>query len=310
MEFSIECQLPLSARDMWRIRASAGFRRHVVEDGLLKKLDCISTSKGPDEEGYHKRTQRYVPTKVDCPDFLRRVIGDALFDVTDEQKWSDSNDSDDNSEYCQYYSIRPTHLANFCVTTGVLKLTSVSDNNNTNNNISDDDDLDDVTDDECESDVSQSSSDGDTTPISPSFLSYVPPHERCTHLVEGTTKVNLPALGWAAERSIVHNLRLFYELYPSTVGNFRKKLYEKFSNGNPNLSISEVIDRFLKHEEETESVSDETSSSASVDDNDMAVEEEVGTGLDLGNLGSKMQMPSEFDRRGKSLEEELEQLFV
>jgi len=288
MDFSISCELPLSARDMWRIRASAG-------------------SKGPDEDGYHKRTQRYVPTKVDCPDFLRRIIGDALFDVTDEQKW---NEDDPDVPYCQHFSIRPTHLANFCVTTGQLKLASVPADDNPNNGNNTDDNLDDVTDDECESDVSQSSSDGDASPLS--LFSYVPPHERCTHVVEGTTKVNLPAAGWAVERAIIHNLRVFYEIYPTAVGNFRKKLYEKFSNGNHNLSISEVIDRFLKHEEETESLSDETSSSASVDDNDMAAsgEEEERRNLDISNLANKLQVPSEFDRRGKSLEEELEQLFV
>eukprot|EP00171_Calliarthron_tuberculosum_P018207 IDg18207t1 len=116
--FTIACELPLSPEDMWRIRATAGFRRHVVEYGLLKRLDCSVAL--PDKDGYCKRTQRYVPTKIDCPAFVRNIIGDSMFDVTDEQRWCDGD-----SSLSQHFCIRPTHLTGLSCTTGVLTLESV-----------------------------------------------------------------------------------------------------------------------------------------------------------------------------------------
>ena len=301
MEFHITCEIPLSAADMWRVRASAGFRRHVVEDGLLKKLDCTSVTR--DKDGYSRRTQRYVPTKVDCPNFLRHIIGDTLFDVTDEQRWKDvEEDEDESAEYCQHFSIRPTHLANFCVTTGSLTLESIPDSSALNDN---DIDLDNVSSDE--EDVTEE----DNLPNTTTHFPTLSPNDRSLHSISGMTKVNLPGAGWAVERSIIHNLRVFYSMYPTTIANFRKKLYDKFANGDQNVPTRVVIDRFLKHEEETESVSDDLSDGDGT--NELSNSASGGNSLEFANIA----MPS-FDApppqqprtAPRSIEEELEKFFV
>ncbi len=292
MEFTITCELPLSAQDMWRIRASAGFRRHVVEDGLLKKLDCTSPTR--DKDGYWKRTQRYIPTKVDCPNFLRSIIGDTLFDVTDEQRWNDETEP-----LHQRFSIRPTHLSSFCITTGSLTLTPMPTHSTTTPSLSDDTDLDNVSSDEEDDDVIDE--EHDAPDVSP--FATLPLCDRSLHTIAGTTKVNLPGAGWAVERSIIHNLRVFYSMYPATVSNFRKKLYDKFANGDQNVPTSVVVDRFLKHEEETESVSDDLS------DGDADVTVTHGNSLDLGNM-PPFEAPQKGGGAGCSIEEELEKFFV
>lgn len=289
--FSIACELPLSPQDMWRIRASAGFRRHVVEYGLLKRLD--STCARADKDGYQKRIQRYIPTKVDCPQFLRNIIGDSIFDVTDEQRWKDGD-----ATLTQQFSIRPTHLAGLSNTTGTLTLKNVEVRSDTQRRPRSPSDVDGIGSDSSTNlwdsgaigsdngnqslDFGGSGSDGglgmsDDSADTESYgalnlsvnslfnLNAIPARERCVHVIDGSTKVNLPGAGWLIERSIVSNLKTFYEMYPSCVAAFRQKLIDQFAGNDSSIETSVVIDRFLKHEGETESLSGD---SLDLDDDD------------------------------------------
>lgn len=265
--FTIACELPLSPEDMWRIRATAGFRRHVVEYGLLKRLDCSAAR--PDKDGYCKRTQRYVPTKIDCPAFLRNIIGDSMFDVTDEQRWCD-----DDSALSQQFCIRPTHFAGLSCTAGVLTLASLqhAETQRRPRTLPEGSEIDASSSDSStpnsdsgfiSSDGGASGSDGTIELDSeftarssePSQFDSIPQRERCVHVISGDTKVSVPGAGWLVERSIVHNLKTFYNMYPGCVSAFRQKLYDQFADGDTSVAISVVINRFLKYEEKTESVS-------------------------------------------------------
>lgn len=272
MKFLVECELPLSARDMWRVRATAGFRRHVVEDGLLKRLDSSAEKKGDD--GWMSRTQRYVPAKVDFPDFLRTVIGDAMFDVTDEQRFND-----EERAFCQEFRIRPTMFGALSTTTGELTLrpvdapetevahdgSDVSSEAGTDGTDCDSKNADEAENANAKEELSVSDpkheEEKEEPTTKPSEFASLPITERCIHCVEGDTKVNVPTVGWLVERSIVANLRLFYSLYPGCLARFRQKLYDQFASGDSTVPCSVVIDRFLKNEEETESVSDGESAS-------------------------------------------------
>ncbi len=309
--FTVECELPLSPNDMWRIRSSTGFRRHVVEDGLLKRLDSSCEKKGDD--GWTVRTQRYVPVKVDFPDFLRAVIGDAMFDVTDEQRFNE-----EEAPLCQQFRIRPTMFAALSTTTGTLTLAPVGADDADKSDSEDEDRPTSISKDG--SDIDTMSSDGSTDPADSgdsddseaggperSEFAALPPEDRCIHIVQGDTKVNVPTVGWLVERQIVANLRLFYKLYPATVGRFRRKLYDQFAGGDTSVPCSVVIDRFLKHEEETESVSDGEGMS------DMNPPEKLLAPAFAGDFNARLFAPGElmnFDRNSRAIEEDFESFFV
>ena len=106
IEFTITCVLVLSAADMWHIRASARFRRHLVQERRLQKLDCTSLT--PNKGRYWKPKQRYIPTKVECSNFLHSIIDNTLFDVTDEQRWNDETEP-----LHQRFLTWSTHLSSF-----------------------------------------------------------------------------------------------------------------------------------------------------------------------------------------------------
>eukprot|EP00177_Eucheuma_denticulatum_P001965 GFKZ01003515.1.p2 GENE.GFKZ01003515.1~~GFKZ01003515.1.p2 ORF type:complete len:328 (-),score=34.64 GFKZ01003515.1:2483-3466(-) len=90
------------------------------------------------------------------------------------------------------------------------------------------------------------------------ILAAMPPSEKCRHIVDGDTRVSILTLGWFVERSIVHNLRIFYKLYPATVIRFRRKLYKDLAGGDESVPCSVLVDRLLASEKDLEETSRQT----------------------------------------------------
>lgn len=70
-----------------------------------------------DEDGWSTRELVYSPMKVDCPEFIRAIVGDTMFVVTDIQRWND------NIRPCHLsFQIRPSFLTSLSQTNGELLL--------------------------------------------------------------------------------------------------------------------------------------------------------------------------------------------
>lgn len=272
VRFSIECTLPFPAEDFWRIRDAPSFLRFIVADGLLKNM----TASEPEQEldGWLKRVQHYCPARVDCPNIIRGLVGDTMFEVADHQRWND-----DLHPLSLSFSIRPSFLAALSSTHGDLSVKpfvcdppaeseSTMDEDNSNEhdiennhpavslnpphspNSDADEDTDPV-----ESDTGSSVGDAASPPsvlLDDPVLAIdaLPAPDKSVHLVEGVTRVRILTLGWFVERAIVHNLRQFYTEYPSTILRFRHSLYDQFAAGDHSVPISLVVDRFLQAEAE------------------------------------------------------------
>lgn len=255
VRFNIECDLPFSREDFWRIRASPSFLAFIVQDGLLKKMEATPVVDDPD--GWATRKQHYCPAKVDCPDFIRAVVGDTMFEVDDYQRWHD-----DQRPFQLDFNIKPSFLANLSKTYGTLRVEHSDDKDDVA------DDLESVMDDGSEGlDAAESadglSSGGSSTDAdgsesdssdcergdAASLVAALPPSERSVHVVSGETRVSILTVGWFVERAIVHNLKSFYKDYPNTIMRFRQKLYDEFATGDESVDVRTVVDRLLEKEE-------------------------------------------------------------
>lgn len=319
MKFTIDCVLPFSRDDMWRIRSSAGFRRHVVEDGLMKQLD--SSSDSYDAEGWGTRTQEYTPRRVECPEFVRAIVGDTLFSVTDEQRWHD-----ELRPFVQDFRIRPSFLSQASRTVGELRLEEVESAACACGTADEGDvceacaagakleldELDDVDDDELstidsitESDDAGDSVDGDWRDSKAAqYIAMLPDSEKCRHTVDGETRVNLLTVGWFIERAIVKNLRIFYRAYPPTVARFRRKIYEEFADGDESVPASEVVSRFLDGEERRSAEAAEQAG-ASDDGLDYCLQESQQRGFANASKGARGSPVS-----SKDLDQDFDSIFV
>lgn len=115
VRFNLDCHLAFPATDFWRIRCSPSFLRFIVADGMLKSI--TATEEEVDEEGWSTREQTYCPMKVDCPDFIRGIVGDTLFKVNDAHRWKDS------LKPCHLsFQIQPSFLSALSTTRGELSV--------------------------------------------------------------------------------------------------------------------------------------------------------------------------------------------
>lgn len=262
VRFNIECDLPFSREDFWRIRASPAFLSFIVTDGLLKKMEASPVSR--DAAGWATRRQHYCPAQVDCPDFIRALVGDTMFEVDDYHRWHD-----DESPFQLEFNIKPSFLATLSKTCGMLRVESFEDR--------DEGDVDEleggVMDDGSEGLDAGESADGlssvggstdaegsesgdgsDSSECEPgdtaALVAGLPTSERSVHVLSGETRISILTVGWFVERAIVHNLKNFYKLYPATLMRFRQKLYAEFANCDEGVEGSVVVDRFLQKEEE------------------------------------------------------------
>jgi hypothetical protein len=216
VRFEVSCTLPFSRRDFWRLRATPTFMSYIVRDGLLRTFTSTPATSQPD--GSSTRQQSYVPANVDCPAVVRAVVGDTAFGVTDTQRWND-----DERLYVQEFTIRPSFLSALSRTEGTLALEVVPA----------------VVEDDEDGDGSGASTEGDGE------LDEDCGAEQCAHVVRGEVRVSILTVGWFVERAIAHNLRLFYDDYPKTVGRFRRFIVEEYANGDESVPISVVVDRVL-----------------------------------------------------------------
>lgn len=261
VRFQIECTLPFPASDFWRIRDAPSFLSFIVQDGLLKEMRATEPVHEPD--GWHSRVQQYTPANVDCPDMIRAFVGDTMFAVSDEQRWNSIE------RPCHlHFFIRPSFLSGLSRTYGELSIEQLSPEASSDEQIPEEPQSDQQAERDIEPNLSQdmssaaSSTDADCSDVDCSdesdvelsektadeYLEALPAEEKSLHVVTGETRVSILTLGWFIERAIVHNLRKFYEKYPSTVIRFRKKLYDDFAQGDTTVPISVVIDRFLESE--------------------------------------------------------------
>lgn len=137
VRFNIECILSFPQEEFWRIRDSPSFTKFIVEDQLLKTLSVATpipaeqadTDKNEEEDdGYHRhpkrkeegwmtREQQYGPANVDCPDFIRQIVGDTMFNVKDIQYWNERL-----SPFHISFTISPTFLTELSTTRGELTI--------------------------------------------------------------------------------------------------------------------------------------------------------------------------------------------
>lgn len=261
VRFNIECDLPFSREDFWRIRASPAFLSFIVSDGLLKKMAASPVSH--DASGWATRCQHYCPAQVDCPDFIRAFVGDTLFEVDDYQRWHD-----DERPFQLDFNIKPSFLATLSKTYGTLRVDAFEEGKNGGV-----DELEGVMDDGSEGNGAGESADGlgsvggstdaegsesgdgsDSSECeqldTAALLAALPTQERSVHVVSGETRVSVLTVGWFVERAIVHNLKNFYKMYPATAMRFRQKLYAEFADCDEGVECSVVVDRFLQKEEQ------------------------------------------------------------
>jgi hypothetical protein len=64
VRFEVSCELPFDAADFWRLRASAAFLRHIVDDGMLARMSA--TPPVDAGGGWSSRELSYVPANVEC----------------------------------------------------------------------------------------------------------------------------------------------------------------------------------------------------------------------------------------------------
>lgn len=279
----------MSRDDFWRIRATPTFLDFIVDDGLLKSMTTSATA-GPSEDGSCTRELAYVPAKVDCPGIVRGVVGDTAFAVRDEQCW---NDVLEERRYRQSFKIRPSFLTALSRTFGELRIEAVDIGENEGSDGSDGSDR-------CSETESGSGSEGAKEEEEEEaeeegegkVWTRLPSSERCMHVVEGETRVSIMTVGWFVERSIAHNLRLFYREYPKTVGRFRTFLVDKYGGGDGEVPMALVVDRFL--EEEAEKIA-----------NMKAADEDLEEGEDGESIvGSKDDTIGDSGSEGDSVKEE------
>lgn len=205
-------------------------------------------------DGWKSRVQYYTPSKVHCPDIIKAFIGDTLFAVEDDQRWNES------VRPCHLkFLIRPSFLSGISNTTGEVLIDQIVDPNEIHLEpkqheiaIQQKRRVDEYNNNQ-HADTTKSDNDvHDTETCIQSIeqlIQSLPASEKCNHIVSGDTRVHVLTLGWFIERAIVHNLRKFYELYPATVFRFREKLYSDFADGDKSVAISDIIERFLEHEQ-------------------------------------------------------------
>lgn len=115
VRFNIECTIAFPQREFWRIRDTPSFIRFVVDDGLLKGMSSTKPVVGDD--GWLTREQQYCPAHVDCPDFIRPIVGETMFEVKDFQRWNE-----DVQPFHLNFTIRPTFLTALSNTRGELSI--------------------------------------------------------------------------------------------------------------------------------------------------------------------------------------------
>lgn len=252
VRFRIACTLPFPRDEFWRIRDAPSFFEFIVQDGLLKELKA--TDPQQDQDGWSTRTQYYCPANVDCPNMLRAVVGDTLFEVSDEQRWNDKE------RPCHlHFTIKPSFLSELSRTYGELSIESLPDSGRDVDNSHITTPQQSTVEIETETGSSDGATDPDVSDASDSsdmeisespeeYIDRLPSADKSQHIVSGETKVGIPTLGWFVERAIVHNLRVFYRNYPSTIARFRQKLYREFADNDENVPVSDVVDRFLESE--------------------------------------------------------------
>lgn len=124
VRFNIECTVAFPQREFWRIRDSPSFIRFIVEDGILKRM--TTTEPVVEADGWLSRTQVYCPAHVDCPDFIRPLVGDTMFEVSDFQRWKE-----EVKPYNLSFVIRPTFLTSLSNTRGELSIEKFPGDNST-----------------------------------------------------------------------------------------------------------------------------------------------------------------------------------
>lgn len=242
VRFDIECTLPFPAAQFWLIRDTPSFLEFIVEDGLLKKLDATAPVK--EEDGHFSRIQYYSPARVDCPDMIRAVIGDTMFDVADHQRWNPTERPQHLS-----FNIKPSFLSGVSRTYGELCVNSVPTPSEEQNLTDESDLVDDSnsTDTEPDSGNGSDSSDMEGSIASPfDYIDALPAKDKCLHNLTGETRVGILTVGWFIERAIVHNLRNFYRDYPATIARFHQKLYAEYADADYSVSVHDVVERYMK----------------------------------------------------------------
>lgn len=115
VRFSVECVLPISQHVFWQVRDTYTFMRFLMTDGILKHISAGAEQ--VDADGWATRRAEYCPVNVDCPEFVRRVVGDTMFELSDEQRWNDSV-----RPYHLTFVIRPSFLTKLSNTKGELEV--------------------------------------------------------------------------------------------------------------------------------------------------------------------------------------------
>ena len=243
VRFDIECVLPFSPSLFWRIRDTPTFFKFVINDGLLKKL--TATVPQLEDDGSLSRVQTYCPARVDCPEMIRSLIGDTMFEVSDHQRWNPTK----RPNHLNFY-IKPTFLSSVSKTFGELCVEqfeggdAIVDENDVENESNDGSASTDM---DPESSNASEGSDMESSPESiADYIDTLPANEKCRHCITGETRVSILTLGWFVERAIVHNLRSFYRDYPATIARFHKKLYAEFADGDYSVPVNKVVDRYME----------------------------------------------------------------
>lgn len=123
--FDVTVRLSMSRKDLWRVRASKTFMDFLVRNGALQRMEttapertCSPTSTtartAVDQE--LTRKQVYVPGNVVISEMIRSIVDDSYIEITDEQKWSESN------PFVQESQIRPSILGDIIATNATLYL--------------------------------------------------------------------------------------------------------------------------------------------------------------------------------------------
>eukprot|EP00177_Eucheuma_denticulatum_P003688 GFKZ01006686.1.p1 GENE.GFKZ01006686.1~~GFKZ01006686.1.p1 ORF type:complete len:211 (-),score=28.18 GFKZ01006686.1:669-1301(-) len=114
--FTVECNLPIPAHILWRVRVSPTFMSHLVNTGALTRMDASASTPLSGQSSLYSRIQTYVPSQADIPDVVKGMLDDSILEVTDTQTW------DENKPGRQSFSIHPTPpvLADLVKTSGEL----------------------------------------------------------------------------------------------------------------------------------------------------------------------------------------------
>jgi hypothetical protein len=249
VRFEVSCELPFDAADFWRLRASAAFLRHIVDDGMLARMSA--TPPVDAGGGWSSRELSYVPANVECPAIVRAVVGDTAFGVTDCQRWQDGVVGERGARV-QEFNIRPDFLTGLSRTFGTLIVCDVEADDH---EMVEEEEAVDVPEAEQAADAAEAGKEGsETASADGSAVSTegsarrVRKRARCLHVVRGETRVSVPTVGWFVERAIAHNLRVFYRDYPGSVARFRDAIVERYAGGDDSVPIEVVVDRLLEAE--------------------------------------------------------------